>query len=229
MFHNSFLGKPLRFVGILLMALTGGFTLLGGIGTSCVAINPAGFGESMAALARLQWLYILFVLAGIGIGIWGIRATIRLLKGKTDSYKTSLQALIAGTVVGALHVYVSRMLRGSSMPVDAVVYTTVFTLAVFLLLRIPPIWRSVNFGRGGDNQMAGGTAAIILGLLLLTIQHTMASTHTWGGVNYANAFHSAMIFLGVMHILGGIVYLLRLRLSMYPNHSAIVESGHQPF
>ncbi|MCB0119884.1 MAG: hypothetical protein KDD72_12695, partial [Anaerolineales bacterium] len=61
MSHNSFLGKSLRFVGILLMALTGGFTLLGGIGTSCVAINPAGFGESMAALARLQWLYILFV------------------------------------------------------------------------------------------------------------------------------------------------------------------------
>jgi hypothetical protein len=34
--------KFLRFVGILLMGITATVTLLGGVGTTCVALNPAG-------------------------------------------------------------------------------------------------------------------------------------------------------------------------------------------
>jgi hypothetical protein len=205
MSQNSFIAKFLRFIGILLMALTGGFTLLGGIGTSCAAFNPTGFGESMAPLAPFQWLYILFVLTGIAIGVWGIRATVKLVKGAPDSYKMSMQALIAGVVIGFIHIYMSRMLRGKSMPVDAVVYTTVLTLIVFLLFRIPGIWQGVDFTRGNtkSNLPAGGAAAILLGALTLTIQHTMAGTHTWGGVNYADAFNAGMTITGIGLLLLG--------------------------
>ena len=209
MSHNSFLAKALRFVGIVLMALTGGFTLLGGIGTTCAALFPTSFG-SMAALAPFQWLYILFVLAGIAIGVWGIWATIKLVKGTPDSYKMSLQALITGVVIGFIHIYASRALRGKSMPVDAVVYTTILTLVVFLLFRIPGIWQGVNFDKAGSNRTAGGTAAIILGLFTLTIQYTMASTHTWGGVNYADAFNAGMTIAGIGLLLLGAGILLSL-------------------
>jgi hypothetical protein len=201
---NSFFAKFLRFIGILLMGLTGGFTLLGGIGTSCAAFNPTGFGESMAPLAPFQWLYILFVLTGIVIGVWGIWATVKLVKGTPDSYKMSLQALIAGVVIGFIHLYASRALRGKSMPVDAVVYTTVLTLIVFLLFRIPAIWQGVNFSKSKGNRTAGGAAAILLGALTLTIQHTMASTHTWGGVNYADAFNFGMTLTGIGLLLLGV-------------------------
>jgi hypothetical protein len=37
---NRFWAKSLRFIGIVLLALTGGFTLLGGIGTICAALFP---------------------------------------------------------------------------------------------------------------------------------------------------------------------------------------------
>lgn len=197
MSQNSFIAKFLRFIGIVLMALTGGVTFLGGIGTSCVAINPTGFGESFAPIAPFQWLYILFVLVGAAIGVWGIWATVKLVKGAPDSYKMSLQALIAGVVIGFIHIYVSRALRGKSMPVDAVVYITILTLAIFLLFRIPGIWQAVNFDKGGSNRTAGGAAAIILGALTLTIQYTMATTHTWGGVNYADAFNMGMTITGI--------------------------------
>jgi hypothetical protein len=194
---NSFFAKFLRFIGILLMGLTGGFTLLGGIGTTCAALFPTKY-ESMTALAPFQWLYILFVIAGIAIGLWGIWATIKLVKGTSDSYVMSLQALIAGVLIGGFHIYMSQMLRGKSMPVDAVVYTTVFTLAVFLILRIPFIWQGVDFSKGNtkSNLPAGGAAAIMLGLMTLTIQYTMRSTHTWGGVNYADAFNTSMMVIG---------------------------------
>src|SRR5574342_823088 len=127
---GSFFAKTLRFIGIVLMALTGGFTLLGGIGTTCAALFPTKY-ESMTPLAPFQWLYVLFVLTGIVLGIMGIRATILLIKGASASYRDALIALVAGVVIGFLHLFVSRAPRGKSMPVDAVVYTTVLTLLVF--------------------------------------------------------------------------------------------------
>ncbi len=210
MSQNSFFAKFLRFIGIVLMALTGGFTLLGGIGTSCAAFNPTGFGENMALLAPFQWLYILFVLIGTAIGVWGIWATIKLVKGTPASYKMSMQALVAGVVIGFIHIYMSRLLRGKSMPVDAVVYTTVLTLVVFLLFRIPGIWQGVNFDKGDrkTNNMAGGAAAILLGIFTLTIQFTMGATHTWGGVNYADAFNTGMTVVGILLVLGGAGFIM---------------------
>lgn len=206
---NSFPAKFLRFVGIVLMALTGGFTLLGGIGTTCAALFPTKY-ESMTPLAPFQWLYILFVLTGIAIGVWGIRATVKLVRGTSDSYKLSLYALVAGVMVGGFHIYMSRLLRGKSMPVDAVVYMTVFTLAVFLLFRIPFLWQGVNFEKGDrkNNRMAGGAASILLGIMTLTIQFTMGTTHTWGGVNYANAFFDLMTVTGVALLLLGATLLV---------------------
>ena len=227
MSSNSFIAKFLRFIGIVLMALTGGFTLLGGVGTTCAALAPTKY-ESMASLAPFQWLYILFVLTGIVIGVWGIWATIKLVKGTSDSYKMSIQALTAGVVIGFIHIYMSRMLRGKSMPVDAVVYTTVLTLIVFLLFRIPGIWQGVNFDKGGGNRTAGGAAAIILGLFTLTVQHTMASTHTWGGVNYADTFNTAMTLIGSALVLSGMGYLIRLINIRIIGRTSFLSSQHRP-
>jgi hypothetical protein len=212
MSSNSFLAKLLRFIGIVLMALTGGFTLLGGIGTTCVALAPSEFGESMSKLSPFQWLYILFVLLGIAIGAWGIWATVKLVRGLPDSYKMSLQALIAGVLIGGFHIYMSRMLRGKSMPVDAVVYTMGFTLIIFLLFKIPSIWQGVDFtkAKARDNKKAGGAAAIAVGLFALTIQYTMGSTHTWGGVNYADVFNTTMTVFGVGLLLLGTGLFLSL-------------------
>ena len=166
MSSNGFAAKFLRFIGIGLMGLTGGFTLLGGIGTSCVALDPDGFGVSMAKLAPYQWLYILFVLLGIALGVMGVRATILLVKGAQNSYRSALVVLAVGIAIGVAHMLASRALRGSSMPVDAVTYTTVLTLIVFLILRIPPVWQAVDFAKGHPrtNHSAGGAAAIAIGL-----------------------------------------------------------------
>lgn len=227
MSHNSFIAKSLRFIGIVLMALTGGFTLLGGVGTSCVAISPTGFGESMAPLAKLQWLYILFVLAGITIGVLGIRATIALIKGADKSYRDALYVLIAGVVVGFIHIFVSRALRGKSMPVDAVVYTTVLTLVIFLIFKIPAIWQGVDFAKAKaeKNKPAGGVAAIMLGLLTLTIQYTMGPTHTWVGINYADAFNTTMTGIGIaFFILGAALFVPWRTLLQFRRNGMIVKA-----
>lgn len=206
---HSFGAKALRFIGILLMALTAGFTLLGGIGTSCAALAPTKY-DSMAALAPLQWLYILFVLVGIVLGVLGIRATVMLIKGTDRSYRDALTVLAAGVVIGFIHIYASRALRGKSMPVDAVVYTTVLTLVIFLLFKIPGIWNGVDFSKAGRNsgKPAAGAAAILLGIVTLTIQYSMASTHTWDGINYADAFNTSMTLAGLGLLLLGFALII---------------------
>lgn len=211
---TSGFSKFLRFIGILLMSFTAIFTLLGGAGTSCAALFPTNW-ESMAPLAPYQWLYILYVLMTIAIGILGVRAVVLLIKARSNAYKTALIALIAGVVVGAVHIFTSRALRGSSMPVDAVVYMTVFTLVIFLVFRIPGIWKGVDFSKAQkkENKKSGGAAAIVVAAFTLTIQYWMASTHTWNGVNYANAFNTTMTISGLIFLLLGIGMMLPLDFS----------------
>jgi len=205
MSQNSFFAKALRFIGIVLMALTAGFTLLGGVGTTCAALFPTNW-DSMAPLAPFQWLYVLFVLTGVAIGIAGIRTTVLLVKGAPKAYRDTLYTLVAGVVIGGIHIFVSRALRGKSMPVDAVVYTTALTLIIFLLFRIPAIWQGVAFTRANSaGNQTGGTAAIVVGIFTLFIQYFMAPTHTWNGINYADAFHVSLSITGVVLMLGGLV------------------------
>ncbi len=203
---ESGFAKFLRFIGILFMALTAAVTVMAGVGTSCVAFAPNNWSESMAKIAPYQWLYILYVLVTIAIGVLGIRAVVMLAKGRQGAYKAALLALVLGLVVGVIHMITSRSLRGSSMPVDGIVYITVLTLVIFLVFRIPAIWSGVDYTKAPrkEGKKSGGAAAIVTGTLCLTIQFFMAPTHTWGGVNYADAFNTTMTIVGTGLVLMGI-------------------------
>jgi hypothetical protein len=143
------------------------------------------------------------------------RATILLIKRKANGYQQTIISLIVGIVIGIIHMVVSRNLRGSSMPVDAVVYTAVLTLIVFLLFKIPGVWEKVDFNQASksDNKTAGGTAAIVSGVLAFTIQYLMATTHTMnGGINYGDAFHTSMTIVGWCFMIGGISLIANAQL-----------------
>lgn len=197
--------KFLRFIGILFMGITAAVTLIGGIGTTCVALDPAKY-DSMTAIAEFQWLYILYVLAGVALGVLGIRATIQLARKKAGAEKNALLILAAGVAIGAIHIYSSRALRGSSMPVDGVVYITVLTLIIFLLFRLPKV-REMGLYNGEADQSsdaAGGLTAFVIGALVLTVQVWVGPAHLLEGVNYADAFHNAMLLAGISIMLYGI-------------------------
>lgn len=204
------MGKFLRFVGIIFMALTAAFTILGGAGTTCVALAAEKY-DSMVAIAPYKWLYVIFVIATVAIGVMMARATMLLVKGRPNAYRNTLISLGLGILIGVIHMVVSRSLRGSSMPVDAVTYTAVLTLIIFLLFRIPGVWEKVNFERAklADNQKAGGVAAIVSGVLAFSIQYLMASTHTMnGGINYGDAFHLSMMLTGWGLVFAGITLIV---------------------
>ncbi len=219
------MGKVLRWIGIILMALTSVFTIFGGAGTTCVALAAENY-DSMVEIVPYKWLYVIFVIATIAAGVMMARATVMLVKRKPNAYRDTIIALVVGIIVGVIHMVVSRSLRGSSMPVDAVVYTAVLTIIVFLLFKIPGVWAKVDFSQApkGDNETAGGAAAIVSGILAFTIQYMMAGTHTMnGGINYGDAFHTSMTIIGWGFVLGGISLIIIAQLKSKQSTSNIAS------
>lgn len=211
----------LRYTSIVLMSLTAVFTVMSGVGTSCVALAAEKFG-AMAVLAPYQWVYISFVIITTAIGILGIRAVILLILGRENGYRASLSALIPGIIIGVIHMIVSRSLRGSSMPVDGVVYTTTLTLLVFLIYRLPGVRDNIEIRNKEQSQsrISGGMSAIIVSAFLLSIQFLMAPTHTIQGTNYANAFETSLLTAGLSTAAGGLSLLVWEALSSIPEKGA---------
>lgn len=203
----------LRFIGVLFMGITAAVTLLGGVGTTCVALDPVKY--DMSAIVPYQWLYILYVLAGVAIGILGVRATIQLIRAKKGAEKSTLLILVSGVVIGVIHMITSRALRGSSMPVDFVVYINVLTLVIFLLFQLPKL-REMGLYQNdaeGNADAAGGLTAFVIGCLVLSVQIWAGPTHMMNGTNYADAFHNTMLLIGGGFILLGLVLIARLFIS----------------
>lgn len=215
------MGKFLRFIGILFAGLTSALILLSGVGTTCVALDATQY-EGMEAIAKFQWLYILYVLAFTAIGILGIRATIALVRGKENAYRDTLIILVSGLVVGAIHMATSRNLRadGSSMPLDFIVYAIAFTLVLFLLFGFPKIKQMVGFEEEGSNgtTAAGGMTAIVMGMLVSSVQMWAGPTHIFDGVNLADAFHTQMM------VGGGILFAVGLGMFVYAALKSANES-----
>ncbi len=205
MIRNKGWAKFLRFIGVVLMGLTVAFTILSRVGTTCIALAAEIYGDKWAPLVPFKWLYILFVIATVTTGVMGVRAVVMLIKGRPNAYRFTLIALGLGILVDFIHMLVSRSLRGSSMPVDPVVYTTVLTLVVFLIYRIPTIWQGVDYERSqSEDSNADSAAAIVMGILVLTIQYWMDPTHTSGGVNYADVWHTTLLVIGSLLVITGI-------------------------
>ena len=202
------MNKFLRFIGILFLSISAFFNIAGG--ATCVALNPSGYEGTFDAIAKVQWLYILFVLVTLAFGVMMARAVFLVVRGRKNAYRYALIALIGATIIGVIHIIVSRSLRGGSMPVDGVVYTTVLTLIIFLIFRIPGIWEKVDFtiAPKKDLNISGGAAAIVCGGLSLMFPFLMADTHTIDGVNYGDAFHLTTMGIGWGLILLGISYCI---------------------
>jgi len=190
------------------MGISAAVTLLGGVGTTCVALNAAEY-DSMKAIANFQWLYIAYVVIGVALGVLGIRATVQLIRAKKGAEKSALIILVSSVVIGVIHILTSRALRGSSMPVDGVVYINVLTLVIFLLFQLPKVKEMSLFDQGtaDDAAAAGGMTAFIAGVLVLSVQMWAGPTHLLDGINYADAFHDAMLGIGSFLVLLGLAFI----------------------
>jgi hypothetical protein len=201
-------GKALRIIGIILMAMTVAFNLLGGIGTSCVALNPTGWSPAMAKLAPYQWLYILLMIVATVTAIWGIVVTIALVSGKPHAYRDALIVLLISALAAGVQTFVSIALRGKGAPQNMRFYLTLFTLVVFLLYRLPPIWKRIGgfrVGSPGEAGSAAGLAAFVGGLVVLTTPLWASPTHIGpDGANWVNGIRLPLLVAGSLSMALGV-------------------------
>lgn len=192
------LGKILRITAIILLGLTAVFSLLGGIGSTCVAFAAEKY-PSMSAIAPYKWLYMLYVVLTIAAALYAVSATVNLVRARPGAYRQAVLAILACLVLAAAQVISSRLLRGKSMPNDLRLYVSLLALAAFLLLRIPRIWQQSGLGapgtRGGGG-LAAGTALFLGGVTVLTVHLWAGPTHTINGFNFADVWHTQLSLLG---------------------------------
>ena len=199
-------GKILRTLAIILFAFATFFNLMGGIGTSCVALNPTRWSPAMAKLAPYQWLYILLMLGATAVSVWGIVVTIGLARGRRQAYRDALIVLALSAVLAGVQTYASIALRGKGAPQNIRFYITTFTLVAFLLLRLPPIWKLIGgFQRGGgDAVTTEGLAAFVGGVVLLTTPLWAGPTHLGpDGAQWVNVLRTPLLWGGALLAFGG--------------------------
>jgi drug/metabolite transporter (DMT)-like permease len=203
-------GRRLRIIAIVLMGLTSAMNILGGAGTSCAAFFTREF-PPMWSLYDYKWLYQLFVLVTILIGVAGVWATVRLSRGKANAYRNSIIVLIFGIVVGAIHVYASFTLRGKTTPADMVLIINLITLIYLLILKLPRFRERVDFSETGDTTdkaKGAGVSAIIAGFVVLTTPIWVGQSHIYQGENWVDVLQVPIYISGAVLLIVGLTLIL---------------------
>ncbi len=196
---KDYLGKILKIVAIMFMGLTAAMNILGGIGTVCAAFLTEQY-PSMSALLQYKWLYQIVMIVTIALGLGGVWATIKLIKGGEKAYRNAVILLVAGTAVGAVQVIASLALRGKAVPANMKLYINALTLVLFLLLRLPGIRERVDFtgGKGPNVQsVASGLTAILTGALVLSTAIWVGDSHMHEGFNWVTVLREPLVGSGI--------------------------------
>lgn len=200
--------KFLRILGVVLLSLAVLMTLMGGIGTTCVAFGAEKFGPGMATLVPVKPIFQALVVISIAAGIFGLFATIRLARRQGGAYRQVLLFLIIGGIASAVQYYYSLTLRGSTAPNNVRLYLTVLALLVMLVYRLPGLWDKIGYERGaggpGGTRLAGGAALCLCGLVTLTAPLWAGPTHMVDGFNTVEVLLWQLLVIGGVMLAGGI-------------------------
>ena len=225
---NNIFGKIMRVLAIIFMGITAAMNILGGTGTVCAAFLTENF-PSMSAILGHEWIYQILMVLTVGLGLGGVWATILLIRSKEQAYRNALLLLAAGALLGGIHYYASLTLRGKAVPANMKFYVNVFTLLIFLLLRLPGIRNRVHFTKpDGTGEVAGGLTAVITGLLVLTTAQWVGASHMAGGMNWVLVLHEPLIGMGTALLILGLGRVGIFAASRKRTTSTLASTGQAP-
>ena len=224
---NDRTGKTLRTVGLIFFGLTTAMNLLGGIGTTCAAFLTRDYPPYWVLIKEdMQWLYQGLVITTVLIGLVGIWVTIQLARGKKNAFRNALIVLVIGTILAGIQFYYSLQLFGKATPANMKFFSNVVTLILFLIYLIPGIRERVSFSKnngGTDKNTAGGLAAIVVGILLLTTPVWAGPSHSFQGVNWVNLLQTELNISGILLTGGGVALLMRVFIDVFRQEYALAN------
>lgn len=212
---NDKLGKILRVIAIVLMGLTTAMNIFGGGGTTCAAFLTKNYPPYWKIINPydVQWLWQLFVVLTLAIGIAGIVVTVQLVRGKKNGYHNAVNLLVVGSIWNGIHVYASWYYLEAVVPIVVVFMLNLITLIYFLILGIPGLRERVNFTKTNDTsdkELASGMAAIVVGVVTLTMPIWAGPSHMFEGRNLVYVLQLPINIVGSVLTIGGLFLVLRV-------------------
>jgi len=206
-----------RGILVVFMGLTAVFTLLGGVGTVCVAWFAENW-RPFAVLAEYASVYQVCTVITLAAGLAGFVATFALLRGEKWAWSASVITLLVGFGTAATKMYYSNMLRGSTSPTNFRCYVTVLTLLIFLITRLPAIWKKVDLTKAperfGSWATPTGITLFVGGLVAITTPMWAASIHVVDGFNLVNVIRTELLLGGGLAVVSGISLMAAVALGL---------------
>jgi hypothetical protein len=214
------LGLTLKIVLALFLGASTVMTLLGAVGTACLAWNGNLYGPPfkwiVPAMPMYQTLVYISLVAGVALAI----VTYAFLRGDKWFYVGSLIFLIVGGGAAAYQMYLTSSLKQISFlatpPTNIRFYITVATLIAFIIVRFPGIWNKsgLDSGKssGGRFTAPTGMALMLTGVMLMTAPMWASPEHVIDGFNYVTTLQVPLFIDGLGLTLAGAVIFFARRL-----------------
>lgn len=207
------LGATIRTVLVVLMAATAVMTLLGAVGTACIAWNGDKYGPAFKWVVPYMSYYQILVYLKLVVGAVAVMVTYATARGDKWFYRGALITLVVGGSAAAYQMYMSSTLRDISFfavaPTNVRFYITVTTLIAFVVVRFPGLWNraglSDKHNQPGSPMAAGGIALIVSGLLILMTPFWVGETHMLGEYNLVYTLELPLVLDGTLLVIGGVV------------------------
>lgn len=224
---NNKLGLVLRIVLVLFAGATTVMTLLGAVGTACLAWNgdkypKAAFGWIVPLMPTFQTLVYLSLAAGVALAI----VTYAIARGDKWFYLGGLIFLVMAGGAAAYQMYLSSSSRNISFfaaaPTNIRLYITAATLIAFLIIRFPGIWNKSGLDKPGNSKpdftTPSGLALMLCGAMLVTAPLWASPEHVVDGVNYVMTLIVPLVLDGVGLLVTGAGILFAPRLIALAQH-----------
>lgn len=220
---NNKLNLTLKIVLALFLTGSTVMTLLGAVGTACLAWNGQFYGPPFKWIVPAMPLYQVMVYVSLAAGVGLAIVTYAFLRGDKWFYLGAMIFLVVGGGMAAYQMYMTSSLKGVSFfqtaPTNVRFYITVATLIAFLIVRWPGIWNKSGLGRGGSGggnfTAPTGMALMLIGVMLMTAPMWASPEHVIDGFNYVTTLQLPLFVDGLMLTLaGGVVFFARQLLAL---------------
>ncbi len=201
-----------RGVLALLLGASTVMTILGAVGTACLAWNgnlypPQVFGWIVPHMLTYQLLVYIGLAAGIALAI----VTYALARGDKWFYLGALIFLVIAGGAAAYQMYLTSSLKKISFfaaaPTNVRFYITALALIVLLIVRIPGVWKKSGLGKPGNGKgnfaTPMGITLLLTGFLLITAPLWASPEHVVDGVNYVLVLAVPLVANGAALMAGG--------------------------
>lgn len=220
---NKKLNLTLKIVLALFLGASTVMTILGAVGTACLAWNGNLYGPPFKWIVPAMPLYQIMVYVSLVAGIALAIVTYAFLRGDKWFYVGSLIFLVIGGGMAAYQMYMTSTLKGVSFfqtpPTNIRFYITVATLIALIVVRFPGIWDKSGLGSGkssgGSFTAPTGMALMLTGVLLMTAPMWASPEHVIDGFNYVTTLQVPLLVDGLaLTITGAGIFFARRLLAL---------------